>query len=527
MTFPNNISIWHILKLAEVEKKIPLTTAFEEHKDKKLGKVQYYSQPVVNFMSTDLATNSDLRKTTLATLGVKSGSAVLRVRFKPTEIEYKEFLAADAALIESEAEEYKATEQRISDAKTAAKQRYEEEMSRKAEEEKARKIAEENEASAAREAAARAAEQREAEKFLRERELATQQSLESASSGSSPISSATSSSAPQSTHTSQKNASSSPSTNAMQVDPASSPVAEQPRKKFEVVVEPPGPPGMYRETLDELMDNDSENRRRLHELLRKADGSVIEKANQLPSEPCPRDVRVFAPSTKPFDPSSIELPDDFFSITKEDIAKDVAKVSQNAHAPSSDFPKTKHLKEKERLIKLSRFKKCFIRFRFPDRVEVQAAFYPQETSADLVSFITSQLIDPSLDFYLFTTPPTTNLHPTKNLRDQGFLPAALVHVGLSPGAKAVSPFIKPEILALIEEKSFKPAVREFKSATEVKIVASDSALVSAATAQSSSSMDVDESQDKDDTKLYASSSKDAPKDKKSVPKWFTSGMRKK
>lgn len=521
VSFPNNVSIWSILKSVEAEKKLVLTTASVEVKPKKGDKIHYYNQPIVNFMSTDLATNTDLRKSTLATLGVKSGSAVLRVRFKPTEVELNDFLTADLLLAETEADESKEAEQRIADAKVAAKLRYDEDLARKAEEGKVRKESEERQIAEQRAAAAaREAEQLEAQKFAADMEAATQHSLKSAPRSEVSISAATSSSAPQpaaTAHISAQPSASSP--NAMQVDAAPAAAEPAPRKKFEVVVEPPGPPGMLDHILSEggMVDSDYS---RLHELLRNAQGDVIEKANKLPSEPCDRDIRVFAPSNKPFDASSLELPDDFFNVTPEELAKE--RQSAAKQKSGADL-KTKEMKERERLAKLSRFKKCFVRFRFPDRVELQAAFYPQEGLAHLTEVIASQLADPNLKFHLFTTPPTTNVHATKNLRDQGFLPAALVHVGLAPGAKGTSPFLKPEAMALIQEKTFAPVVREFKSASEVQIVAAEPVHVEpVAAATSSASMDVDE-----DTQAYKSSTEGKGSSEKKTPKWFTAGLRKK
>lgn len=522
MSFPNNVSIWSILKAVEAEKKIALTTASVEVKPKKGEKVKYYNQPIVNFMSTDLATNTDLRKSTLATLGVKSGSAVLRVRFKQTEVEYNEFLALDLVLAETEADESKETEQRIADAKVAAKLRYDEEVARKTGEEKSRKETENRQIAEQRAAAAaREAEEREAQKFAEDMEAATQDSLKtSAPRTEASISSATSSSAPQSAATIQKSThTSSSSENAMQVDAAPATEQPAPRKKFEVVVEPPGPPGLLDQYLAEGGIVDSEYSR-LHELLRNAQGDVVEKANRIPSEPCERDIRVFAPSNKPFDASSLELPDDFFNMTPEELAKE--RQSANKQKSANDL-KTKEMRERERLSKLSRFKKCFVRFRFPDRVELQAAFYPQEGLAQLSEIVTSQLVDPNLKFHLFTTPPTTNVHATKNLRDQGFLPATLVHVGLAPGSKGTSPFLKPEAMALIQEKAFAPVVREFKSAADVQIVAAEPvpAPEPVSSASTSSSMDVDEESS------YKSTTEGKGTTEKKTPKWFTAGLRKK
>jgi hypothetical protein len=509
MSFPSTVSIWHILKAVETEKGVALLTSSSSKKLKHGEILTFYNQPVVNFMSTELSTNTDLRRTTLSGLGVKSGSAVLRVRFKPTERAAKEFLAEDAELEEAEAAEAKLAEQRLQDAKLASQVRQQEESARRAEEDAQRKVAEEIQEQERREQM-KAREAREVEQFESDLAAATRASLSasasSVSSSSPPIRAAT-------THSQAANPSS-------QMDVDRQPPSQPPRKKFEVIVEPPGPP-MDPQLLKTLMEGgmiDSDHSR-LHEALRMQQDAV-EKANRIPTEPCARDVKVYAPSSTPFDPSSLTIPDDFYEVH----AEDVARSKPSGPRVGEEQMKTKAMRDKERLQKLSRFKKCIIRFRFPDRIELQANFYPQEGLAHLEAFVRDNLVNPELKFYLFTSPPTTNVHASQNLRDQGFLPAALVHVALSPGAQATSPFLKPEVISLIQEKTFVPIVHEYKHASSMTII-SDSKSSSAPQALSSatsSSMDVDD----DDTNGKPKSS--APKkDKKKVPSWFTAGLKKK
>jgi hypothetical protein len=511
MSFPSNTSIWNILKSVESEKKIALITASSSKKLKKGEVINFYNQPVVNFLSTEITTNTDLRKTTLSSLGVKSGSAVLRVRFKATEVPVKEFLAQDEILAGQEAEEAKLVEQKISDNKVATQLRIQEETARRAEEAEQAKINEEIRAQEAR----RAVEERQAqeqEKFERDFAEAQRQSLAmNPSSSHTPISTATASS---SSHQEGQSA-----TSSMDVDATHSPTPPQ-RKKFEVVVEPPGPPGLLKTLLEGGMID--EDYSRLHEALRMRPDEVA-KANEIPSTPCDRTPVVLAPSSAPFDPSSIKIPEDFFEVSAEDLSKGKS-ANKNQQG---EVMKTKAMKEKERLQRLARFKKCFIRFRFPDRVELQAAFYPQEGLEHLVAFVRENLADPNLDFYLFTTPPTTHVHPTKNLRDQGFLPAALVQIGLGQNAKTVSPFLKPEVMALIQEKTYVPIVQEYKHASDLKIVtgaevSASSTAAKASSSSSSSTMDVDE--DHGAHKDAKTSSSD--KKEKKVPKWFTMGKKK-
>lgn len=57
-----------------------------------------------------------------------------------------------------------------------------------------------------------------------------------------------------------------------------------------------------------------------------------------------------------------------------------------------------------------------------------------------------------------TSPPVVRLPPKKNFRDQGFLPAALVYLGLEKDTTAISPFLKEELLSEIKEKLPPPAL---------------------------------------------------------------------
>lgn len=485
MSFANNVSIWNLLKTVETEKGVVLlSVGTKKLKDGKIGAV--YSQPIVNVLTTELASNTELRKTTLSTLGVKSGSVVLRVRFKVTDVALSEFLESDAALALQEADDARASEQRIADAKVAQALHIKEQQAKLAQtEEQSRRDAEQRERETLRLLAEQQAKDDAA--FMGSLALAQQESLRTYQSASS----------------------SNPSASSMDVD---SPTTSTKKSKFEVVVEPPGPPGLLNVLLEGGMID--EDHSRLHEVLRQARDQLA-VANQIPAEPCDRAVLVYAPSNKPFDPSTLEIPDDFFDVSPEDASK-------SKPARESDALKTKAMRDRERLQKLARFKKCFVRFRFPDRMELQGTFYPQEGFEHLVAFIREHLADPNLHFHLFTTPPTTPVHPTKNLRDQNFLPAALVQVGLDKDSQTVSPFLKKATLELIEEKSYSPVVREYKSTMEIKMVTPQTQ-----EAASSSGMDVDHSPASGHPHDAQSGSGHPPKDSKKVPKWFAAGMKKK
>jgi len=117
--------------------------------------------------------------------------------------------------------------------------------------------------------------------------------------------------------------------------------------------------------------------------------------------------------------------------------------------------RTKEMRDQHRAKKLEKYKKCYIRIRFPDRTELQAVFAPLEKPAAIYDFLKECLKEENLkEFYLYTIPPKNMLkydNPT-NFRDLSYLPAALVHFGIPEGSQMVSPFLKDELIKNIKEK---------------------------------------------------------------------------
>jgi hypothetical protein len=90
-----------------------------------------------------------------------------------------------------------------------------------------------------------------------------------------------------------------------------------------------------------------------------------------------RNVAVFAPSSVPFDARSIDIPDDFYEITTADLRLNAAiqKQKKKEQELVQGNLRTKEMRERDRIKKLSKYKKCFIRIRFPDRTELQGTFF--------------------------------------------------------------------------------------------------------------------------------------------------------
>lgn len=120
--------------------------------------------------------------------------------------------------------------------------------------------------------------------------------------------------------------------------------------------------------------------------------------------------------------------------------------------------KTKQQRNLERNIQLSKYKKCFVRIRFPDRSELEGTFHPKENMRDVYLFVAECLRDQRAanHFHLYVTPPKQVILPSipigldpggnstsgatpgakvtdECLRDLGFLPATLFYFGLNQG----------------------------------------------------------------------------------------------
>jgi tether containing UBX domain for GLUT4 len=247
-----------------------------------------------------------------------------------------------------------------------------------------------------------------------------------------------------------------------------------------------------------------------------------------------RDVQVFAPSQISFDISKLEIPDDFYEVNEYDIQQElrIQKEKRRQQQIEESYLMTKEMREKERLKRLAKFTKTLIRIRFPDRVELQATFSPLETTEDLEQFVRQQLKDPTLRFFLYTSPPVVRLSPHKNFREQGFLPAALVYLGLEKGAKATSPFLKEELLTGIKEKLPAPSLfgsAEIKSDGE-QTNANVDVNISLATAPEAKTQEPQKNETSE-SRIISQTQEKAQETKKKlgkgdIPKWFLAGKKK-
>lgn len=143
--------------------------------------------------------------------------------------------------------------------------------------------------------------------------------------------------------------------------------------------------------------------------------------------------------------------DDFFKPTIKDITL-VLRDLKNSRAQFEDGQLcTSAMRELEKaqnqLNLLHKYKKCIIRIHFPNRLVLQTIFKSTETVLDIINFIRKYLIDESLDFSLFTTPPKTILKPEDTLLECGCVPSAMIHFSCNLEVDQLKPELKHKIVS--------------------------------------------------------------------------------
>ncbi|KAJ7315940.1 hypothetical protein JRQ81_002102 [Phrynocephalus forsythii] len=133
---------------------------------------------------------------------------------------------------------------------------------------------------------------------------------------------------------------------------------------------------------------------------------------------------------KPLDSGPQELPDEFFEVTVDDVRKRLAQL-QNERKRLEEAPlMTQAQRDAQMKEKLARYPKVVLRVYFPDRHILQGFFDPSETVGALKFFVKSHLADPEMPFYLFITPPRSILNDDSlTLFQANLFPAAVVYFG--------------------------------------------------------------------------------------------------
>eukprot|EP01117_Protostelium_nocturnum_P008542 TRINITY_DN3067_c0_g1_i1.p1 TRINITY_DN3067_c0_g1~~TRINITY_DN3067_c0_g1_i1.p1 ORF type:complete len:243 (-),score=106.16 TRINITY_DN3067_c0_g1_i1:27-755(-) len=180
--------------------------------------------------------------------------------------------------------------------------------------------------------------------------------------------------------------------------------------------------------------------------LTKEQNSVNESKQEIKGNA--RNFRVLSPSQQPIKPVVVD--DSFFSMSGAELKEHLK--SQDATNASNSILQTKEMREKNK--KVRKYEKVIIRFRFPDRIEVEATFLPSETAEHMVQFLKENvLVSPETPFYLFLTPPIQKLVGNKTLEGHGLVPTSVVHFSYEKNIqKPPTTFLKPEVLESAIEK---------------------------------------------------------------------------
>ncbi len=128
------------------------------------------------------------------------------------------------------------------------------------------------------------------------------------------------------------------------------------------------------------------------------------------------------------------------------------------------------MREAKSLKKAQQYTKVAVRIHFPDRHVLQGFFRPLETVSTLREFVRSNLQDPKVGFYLYTTPPRCVLKDdTQSLFEAKLFPAAVVHFGLETSCKH---HLLPELIK--EPASFSKAEEEASAVIRTSITPGNS-----------------------------------------------------
>ncbi|KAF8073148.1 ASPSCR1 [Scenedesmus sp. PABB004] len=158
-------------------------------------------------------------------------------------------------------------------------------------------------------------------------------------------------------------------------------------------------------------------------------------------------------------PMAVDLPDEFFELTPDDLA--MLQHNANAKKKAEAVFRTRASREAEGAARAARLGPVRVRLHFPDGTLLQAQFRATDTLGDvqaLVSAVAAPGLAPALQLY--TTPPKVVLRDgAATLYALQLVPAAHIHVGLdaarlppgvaAPGAGA--PLLRAEVQALMQE----------------------------------------------------------------------------
>ncbi|CAL1527068.1 unnamed protein product [Lymnaea stagnalis] len=135
-----------------------------------------------------------------------------------------------------------------------------------------------------------------------------------------------------------------------------------------------------------------------------------------------RNLKVFHPTQSA---SSFEIPDDFYSISPEDLKKE--QLRREEATEKLGLLRTKAMRERDEQRELRKYRYTLVRVKFPDGILLQGVFRAQEPMKNIYQFVRENLTNDWIPFHL-TSGTTNKLEDNDStLAELGLAPAAVVH----------------------------------------------------------------------------------------------------
>lgn len=231
-----------------------------------------------------------------------------------------------------------------------------------------------------------------------------------------------------------------------------------------------------------------------------------------------RDALIFSQSDIPKMHSKTDADDSFFEITKEDVMIMYQDLKDQVRQIDNRPLETSRLRELRKTEKAKKYEKAVLRICFPnDGLVIQANFTPTECISHVAQFIRPFLIDQSMDFYLFTTPPKVVLKSDETLHTLKLVPAANIHFGYNSQSKVLKADLNDQVT---------PFDAIIQATSQLRAQIARSACLVEREAVNPSIQDTREEERKPQAYESAPSSEYIPKVQTStdkVPKWFKKG----
>ncbi|NXY49938.1 UBXN6 protein, partial [Ceuthmochares aereus] len=197
------------------------------------------------------------------------------------------------------------------------------------------------------------------------------------------------------------------------------------------------------------------------EMLTKLEDLRDYKEQLLSSEPVraqlDRQLSVFKPSPEA---ARFELPDDFYSLTAEEIKREQRLRTEAVEKAS--MLRTRAMREKEEQREMRKYNYTLLRVRFPDGYILQGTFYARESVSALYTFVREALRDDWLPFELLGPGGVKLTDENLAFNECGLVPAALLTLAWDAAVMAdvqaageeqpASP-LKPELLSNVQTLS--------------------------------------------------------------------------